>query len=283
MKDLPADRRRLASVLRSLRTEAGLSTTELAKRLDWSQSKVSRTELGRTLAKPHEVEAWTRVTEADAELQGELLRIATRAADEFAEWRRELAPGRRRVQEEIQQLEEVASVIRVFAPRVVVGLAQTGPYAEAMFRIGRRVGPAEDLGEVVRARLEREVVLDDDAKHFYLLMGETSLRRRLISLAAMRDQVERLIELSAQDNITMGVIPFDAEERVHQYHGFAIIGDLECDQQAIVLAETVTRGINIREPEEIAEYVAHFEALRSAALEGERLREFLRGVIAGLE
>lgn len=282
MKDLPRDRQRLASVLRTLRTEAGLSTTELAKRLGWSQSKISRTELGRTLAKPQEVEAWTSATKADAELRAELLRIATHAADEFIEWRRELAPGRRRVQEEIRQLEETASIVRIFAPRVVVGLAQTAAYAEAVFRIGRG-GPVEDLSDVVRARLERQVVLEDVTKHFYLLMGETTLRRRLIPATAMREQIDQLMNLSARANITMGVIPFDAKERAHQYHGFSVIGDLECDGQAIVLAETVTRGINIREPEEIAEYVEHFEALRSAALEGEELREFLRGVIAELQ
>lgn len=276
------DRQRLASALRTLRAEAGLSTTKLAQRLGWSQSKVSRIELGRTLAKPHEVDAWISVTGAEAELREDLLGVAQRAADEFIEWRRELAPGRRRVQEEVQRLEQAASVIRVFAPRVVVGLAQTRPYAEAMFRLGRRVGPTEELDEIVQARLERQGVLSDHAKHFFLLMGETTLRRQLIPPEAMRDQIERLVALSEEGNVTMGVIPFDAVERVHQYHGFSILGDPEIDDEAIVLAETVTRAINIRSHEEIAEYIAHFEALWAAALEGDELRAFIQGVIADL-
>jgi len=279
-----ADRKRLASALRALRAEAALSTTELARRLGWSQSKVSRTELGRTLAKPHEVEAWMRTTNADRALRDELLEIARRAAAEFTEWRRELAPGRRRVQEEIHRMESAASVTRVFSMDVVPGLAQTWAYAEVMFRLGRAGAPADEpIEKVIRARLARQSVLRDNAKTFSLIMSEMALRRRLIPAAEMREQITRLVELSRRPNITVGVIPFDADEHVQQYHAFAILGDPDVDDESIVLAETVTRGINIRAPEEVAQYIAHFEALRTEALEGEPLREFLRGVIAELK
>jgi transcriptional regulator with XRE-family HTH domain len=284
MNDTSGDRQRLASALRALRAEAALSTTELARRLGWSQSKVSRTELGRTLAKPQEVDAWTRTTKADRALRDELLEIARRAAAEFTEWRRELAPGRRRVQEEIHRLESAATVTRVFSMDVIPGLAQIRPYAEIMFRLGPEGAPADEPTDtIVRARLARQVVLADKAKTFFLLMSEMALRRKLIPAVEMREQVERLIALSSQRNVTLGVIPFDAEERVQQYHAFAILGDPSRDDESIVLAETVTRAINIRAPEEVAQYIAHFEALRTEALEGEELREFLRGVIAGLE
>jgi hypothetical protein len=71
------------------------------------------------------------------------------------------------------------------------------------------------------------------------------------------------------------VIPFDADESVHQYHGFAIIGDPVVDDAAIVLVETLTRALAIRDPAEVATYVDHFAALRDAAIEGDRLRALL--------
>ena len=279
MTDPVEDRRRLASALRDLRTDAGLSTTQLANQLGWSQSKVSKTELGRSLPQPGDVETWARATGAGAELRGELVEIASRAALQATEWRRELAPGRRRKQEEIQRLEAAASLIRVFAPDVVVGLAQTRPYAEAMFRLGRKVGPPEDLEEVVQARLRRQAVLTDQSKRFELVMGEAALWRRLVAPSAMRAQLHRLFELSMSPNVALGVIPFDGDEQVHQYHGFAVLGDPDVDDEAIVLAETVTRGITVRAVTEVKEYIAHFDALRGAALEGDPLREFLEEVI----
>jgi hypothetical protein len=73
-----------------------------------------------------------------------------------------------------------------------------------------------------------------------------------------------------------GVIPFRAKERVHQYHGFAILGDPEIDDEVIVLAETVTRAITVRASGEVAEYVEHVNGLRAAAIDGERRKTLLQ-------
>ena len=93
-------------------------------------------------------------------------------------------------------------------------------------------------------------------------------------------QLEHLVELSQQPNIYLGVIRFDADERVHQYHGYTIIGDPDLDDEAIVWVTTVTRTLRIRGEAEIREYIEHFNALRAAATEGEPLRAFLRELIA---
>lgn len=279
MSGLSDERRRLADALRGLRVEAGLSTTQLAYRLGWSQSKVSKTERGVTLPQPSDVEAWAAATDASTELRDELSVLADRSNFESIERRRGLAPGRRRVQEEIHRLEEAASVVRVFQPDVVVGLAQTRSYVEAMFRLGRG-GPRADLDHAIAARLARQATLADRTRQFELVMGEAALRRRLIQPEAMRAQLERLVELSQQPNISMGVIRFDADETVHQYDGYSVIGDPELDDEAIVWTGTVTRTLRIRGEAEIREYIEHFNALRAAATEGEPLRAFLRELIA---
>ncbi|MGH3793538.1 MAG: helix-turn-helix domain-containing protein [Pseudonocardiaceae bacterium] len=273
------DRRRVAATLRELRADASLSTTQLAQRLGWSQSKVSKTELGRTVAPPEDVEVWAQATGASDDTRRELVALAQRVATQATEWRRELAPGRRRKQEEIRRLEATASVIRVFAMDVIVGLAQTPAYAEAVFRLGRKVGPEENLEEVVQERLARQRVLQDTSKHFSLLMSETALRRHLVPPAAMQAQLARLVDLSTRPHIDLAVIPFDAEERAHQYHGFAILGDPATDDDAIVLAETVTRGLVIRRQDEVGEYIEHFQTLRGAATSGAELRTHLQDLI----
>ncbi|MGH3931102.1 MAG: helix-turn-helix domain-containing protein [Pseudonocardiaceae bacterium] len=281
MNELSDERRRMAETLRGLRIDAGLSTTELAKRLGWSQSKVSKTERGITLPPPSDVEAWAVATAASAELRAQLSTLADRSTFEFIERRRVLAPGPRRVQQEIQRLEEAASVVRVFNHSVVVGLVQTRAYVEAVFRLGGSI-PEERLEDAVEARLARQATLADRSKQFELVMGEAALRRRLIRPAAMRIQLERLVEISQHPNIYLGVIRFDADERVHQHHGYSVIGDPDLDDAAIAGASTVTRTLRIRADDEIREYIEHFSALRAAATEGEPLRAFLHELIAEL-
>ncbi|MBV8540852.1 MAG: helix-turn-helix domain-containing protein [Pseudonocardiales bacterium] len=100
MNELSYERRRMAEALRNLRVDTGLSTTQLARQLGWSQSKVSKTERGATFPQRSDVEAWAAATNASADLAAELIELADRAAIEFTERRRVLAPGRRRVQEE---------------------------------------------------------------------------------------------------------------------------------------------------------------------------------------
>lgn len=281
MSGLSDERRRLAEALHGLRVEAGLSTTQLAHRLGWSQSKVSKTERGVTLAPPADVEAWAIATGASADVRIQLGALADRSALEFIERRRVLAPGARRVQQEIQRLEEAASIVRVFNPNVIVGLAQTRAYIEAMFRLGPSV-PAEVFDDAVAARLARQTTLANQSKRFELVMGEVALRRRLVPPAAMRTQLRRLMELSLQSNVYLGVISFDADERVHQYHGYSVIGDPALDDEVIAGASTVTRTLRIRGDAEIREYIEHFNALRAAATDGEPLRELLRELIAEL-
>jgi len=278
MNELSDDQRRMAEILRGLRVDAGLSTTELAKRLGWSQSKVSKTERGITLPPPSDVEAWAVATAASAELRAQLSALADRSTFEFIERRRVLAPGPRRVQQEIQRLEEAASVVRVFNHSVVIGLAQTRAYVEAMFRLGGSI-PEERLDDAVEARLARQATLADPSKRFEFVMGEAALRRRLIRPAAMRTQLERLIEMSRRSNIYLGVIRFDADERVHQHHGYSVIGDPDLEDAAIAGTSTVTRTLRIRADDEIREYIEHFNALRAAATEGEPLRAFLHELI----
>jgi len=272
----PGPDTRFAVLLRGMRRDAGLSTPKLAEKLGWSQSKVSKTELGRTLPSSADAAAWGRATNADPAACDELVELAERAGYQATEWRRELAPGRVRKQADIRRIEAKASVIRVFSPDVVVGLAQTRPYASAMFRLGRKTGvPAESLDDVIAMRMARQRLLSNAKKRFIFVMGETAFHRRLVSRAEMREQVRRLIDLSQEPNVTMGVIPFAADENVHQYHGFAILGELERDAEAIVLAETLTRELAVRSPTEMTEYIAHFSALQAEALEGDTLRSWL--------
>jgi transcriptional regulator with XRE-family HTH domain len=273
------DRQELAAGLRGLRLDAGRSTTELAHQLGWSQSKVSRLERGITLAKPDEVGEWTRVLRAEPEVHRHLVELAERQGVELLEWKRAAAPGRRRLQEEINELEAAASTIWVFSLNIVPGLTQTSRYAEVMFRIGRdRALPDQEIAEAVAARLARQTVLDDPSKRFKLLFSEAALRRSLLPGEDMRAQIRALIKVARLATVEMGVIPFSASERTHTYHGFSILGDPDADSNAMVIATTVTRTLTVRAPDEVREYIEHYRRLAEGALFGDDLLRLLREV-----
>jgi transcriptional regulator with XRE-family HTH domain len=277
------ERHDLAVALRGLREDAGLSTPVLAGRLEWSQSRVSRIDRGVTLATPDDVDQWARETNADPDTRRRLMDLAERAQMQLTEWKRELAPGRRRKQQEMAEHEANASVIRLFGADVVPGLAQTRQYATRMFQLGRTdvTDEADDLDAVLDARLARQAVLDS-GKRIELLMSEFALHRHLIPGSDQRDQINQLIKLSTKPNVHLGVIPFTTDEVVHQYHGYAIYGVPAVDASAIVLVETLTRGLTIRAADEINQYIEHYQRLDSTALHGDELRTFLQEVAEGV-
>lgn len=277
------ERQRLASMLHALRLDAALSTTELARRLGWSQSKVSKSERGETLPPTEDVEEWARHTNASGEVRAELARLAEITNDEAVEMKRYRAPGRRRRQNEIHRLEANASGIRAYAGDVVIGLTQTRRYAEAMFTLGGRLSSEDRLDEIVDARLARQESLSDTSKRFEFVMTENALRRRLIPAKDMRDQIQRLVELSHRPNVDFSLITFACHERAHQLQSFSMIGDPQRDAEAIVLIQTLTRRLVIRDPEELAEYVEHFNALKAGAISGDELRAFLQEVHDSLD
>jgi transcriptional regulator with XRE-family HTH domain len=269
----------LAKGLRRLMEVSGTSTRELGRRLGWSQSKVSRVARGETLPKPAEVEAWARTLNAPADERRRLVDLAEQAAIQLTDWRREVAPGRVKLQNEIGELEASASVIRVFGMDVVPWPAQTPEYMEAMFRLGQHESQDRDtLADLVSAREARHATVRDPSKRFKLLCTETALMRNLLDREGMETVVGRIEQVAALSNVDFGVIPFAHREVEHTYLAFAVIGDPECDASAIVLAELPTRGVTIRAADEVAEWIRHFDRLFTAAKTGNDLPSFLQEV-----
>lgn len=283
MSDDPDSRRSMAASLKALRTDHPdrTSTYQLAAKLGWSQAKVSRVERGATLPRPDEVAAWCRALGADSGLTRELLRTSEALTDEMTEWRRETAPGRRRLQQEIADLEQAASVIRIFAQDVVPGLVQTRRYAAKMFQLGRDPQPSlTEVYEAVEARMARQSILDAPGRRIEVLTTDTALYRSLLTGDGMREQLDRLAEVAKDERVWLGVIPFHANEHVHQYHSYAVLGDPDVDDSAVALSETVTRGVRIRSRDDLHAYVANFDSLAASALTGDKLVGHLREVSA---
>ncbi len=100
MPDLPSSavRRALAAELRRLREHAGLSGDEVAARLGWSGSKVSRIETHRTGIKTHDLELLLSLYNVDEDQRSQLRALAAeqdgaRLVDRLRQHVRARVPG----------------------------------------------------------------------------------------------------------------------------------------------------------------------------------------------
>lgn len=271
-----AARERLAARLRDVRREAGLSGAELALRCGWSPSKRSRIENARTSPSDADVRDWCAA--CDAEDQAADLVAANRQADQtYVHWKKLHRHGMRRAQEEMLPLYARTRRFRVYCSNVVPGVLQTEAYATALLStIARFQGTPDDAPEAAASRIERSRVLHEGDHRFAFLLEETVLRYRIGPPEAMASQLGYLLAVMALPNVSLGVIPADAERRMWPLEAFYIFDDHR------VSSELLTAAVNVMAPGEIATYARAFAEMSESAVYGARARALITDAIHAL-
>lgn len=260
----------LGARLRRLREEARLTGKELAERLGWQPSKVSRIENARQTATAADVTAWAGAVDAAPQVRDELLAVAASLARRQEFGRRRHRTGLAALQEDMQALEARTTAFRVFEPGIVMALLQTAEYARSVFTTLRHLyRTPEEIDEAVRLRMRRQEILYDQSRRFRFLLPETALRHRMAPPEVMAGQLDRLLAVTGLPNVEFGVIPCDARCPRAPLNGFWIYDD------GMVGVPTWTRWLVLNEAEEVACYASAFEELHAAAV----FREQARAVI----
>ncbi|MFI1103046.1 helix-turn-helix domain-containing protein [Streptomyces melanogenes] len=258
--DFQQARESLGARLRELRTEAGLNGKDMAARLGWQRSKVSRLENGKQTASLADVEAWAEATDAPdskAELKGRLRGLETT----YRSWRRQLAAGHRALQEAnaIQEME--AKTVHLFESGIVPGIFQTPEYARGVLTdVSNRIGSPRDIEEGVRARMKRQEALYEPGHRFHALVWEGALNVVRCSPEAMAAQLDRLAGLIGIDTVTLGIIPFGVRTPFSPKHGFWII------DERLVIADTWNAELWLDSADDVALYVKVWRLLRESAV-----------------
>jgi transcriptional regulator with XRE-family HTH domain len=263
--------------LRRLREEAGLNGKQFAVRLGWAASKVSRIETGKQTATSDDVTAWAEATGTEQSLLDDLLADLRTVRFEYATWTRQFRAGTAARQRVSVEIEGTATTMRALETTVIPGLLQTADYARHVLgtMVAMRDVP-DDVADGVRLRMRRQEVLYDPAKHFRFLLTEAALRTRTCPPTTLRGQLDRLLALSGVDTVELAVLPFDLKLPVVPSHGFWIF------DEDIVLIETLSAELTLRDSDEVALYDRIFEMLWDVAVRGDDLAVFLRELIEGL-
>lgn len=91
----------------------------------------------------------------------------------------------------------------------VPGLFQTEEYARALFAYLNPEFPSSEVDLRVEHRMKRRVVIDGpDPMPYKALIHEAALRIKVAGRSSSRTQLNRILEVSEADHVTVRVIPF---------------------------------------------------------------------------
>ncbi|MEV0720718.1 helix-turn-helix transcriptional regulator [Asanoa sp. NPDC050611] len=272
-------RRRLAGHLRGLREASGLTIDEAAARADISRSALSRIENSTVAAKPPIVRSLTRVynvPEANVEALVQLARDAGKRG-----WWQGYGDILSTELGVYIGFETEANSVRGYEPLVLPGLLQTEAYAEAVFRaFGSQTKP-EDIERKVAARAERQQRLKE--LDLWFIVEESVLHRRVGGLPVMRPQLERLTEVSRQQNVTLQVVPLASGAHPGLDGSFSIFGFADDNDPDIGYSESPAGEIWIDKPDDLRRLSHAFDILRATALSSDASHHLIERIVEELK
>jgi transcriptional regulator with XRE-family HTH domain len=273
--DYQRARAELGRRLRELRVESPdgrLTGTELAQRLGWPQSKVSKLENGRQTPTDNDLRMWAEAVgrpSAFAELHARLKGFESH----IRSWRRQLAAGHAPVQEQWNTLIGETRTLHVWDNFAVNGMLQTADYARNLFeRYAEFRRSPRDAEDAVRARMKRQEWLYRPGRQLKTLMWEGALRAHACPPEVLAAQLDRLLGVVGMDTVHLGVVPWDAPLRLPPANGFWILDD------RLVTVEDWHAALWLDDAETIALYRRVWDTFAESAVFGAEAQQVIARV-----
>jgi transcriptional regulator with XRE-family HTH domain len=248
--------------VKRLREEAGFSSDEAARRLDFSKSKLYRIENGKS-----------RVDADDLENMLDLYGVRSPGRDALVALGRD---SRRRgwwttykdvFTGSYVGLEYEAARIQVASP-MVPGLFQTADYARAVITGTRPGFDAEEVERRVVARMARQeaILLRDDPPLIHVVLDEVALHRTVGGEQVMLQQLTGLAKASCQPGVTLQVLPYSAGASAVLEGDFVILTFPEPEDTPVAYAEGLFGDLYLESKEELDRYALAWTHLLDRAL-----------------
>ncbi|MFE4588876.1 helix-turn-helix domain-containing protein [Streptomyces laurentii] len=257
--------RTFGAVVQALREHAGLSRTEFGTLIRFSKHTVESVELGRRMPDEVFVERGEQATGNTGALRKSAQHLS-RGEPGLAAWFR-------------ARLERGAVSPCTYECRLVPGLLQPEPHVRAVFGNSIPLLTDEQAEAQVAARLERQKILRERPHVAYsFIVEEAVFRRKLGGKEVARCMLDHVLEHSAPRNVTLQVMPQDAE-----FHS-CLDGPVQPvetpEGKRLAYSEGQQNGWLIGDPQEVSLLQQRYDTPRSQALnhkESRGLLERLRG------
>ncbi|MGW4733793.1 helix-turn-helix domain-containing protein [Streptomyces shenzhenensis] len=175
-------------------------------------------------------------------------------------------------------LEGAARIIRTYEPHFVPGLLQTEGYARAVMEAGTvgRTGP-DTIDRHVSLRMARQRLLDrDDPPHLWVIMDETVLLRPVGRPEVMREQLDKLLEYSARDRVTLQLAEFTDGPHPGTYAPFTLFRFAEPELPDMVFTEYLTGALYLDSRKEVSLHLEVLDHMTAHAASAQRTEKVLR-------
>ncbi|MCK2217926.1 helix-turn-helix domain-containing protein [Actinomadura sp. ATCC 31491] len=268
----------LGSQLRKLREAKNVTREEAGHLIRGSESKISRMELGRVGFKERDVaDLLTLYGVVDQQARSAVLDLVA-TANEPGWWHRfnDVLPTWFQA---YVGLEEAATRIRTYEVQFVPGLLQTKEYARAVVTAGAAGIGAEEISRRVDLRLERQRIFDrPDGPVFWAVIDEAALRRPIGGAEVMKAQLEHLVDLMRQPNITIQIMPFSFGGHSAEGGAFSILRFPDPDLPDVVYVEQLASALYLDKREDVDRYSEVMERLCAVSTTPDETTELLRTI-----
>jgi transcriptional regulator with XRE-family HTH domain len=274
-------RRQLATKLRELRTEAGMSGGELERAAGLSNGTISRIEGQQIKADPRLVESLLDIFKIeDPDLRVQLLELAKGASgyDWPQRYGRRVAPPALRM---AIGLEAEAEKISIFSQALIPGLLQTPEYASAVIRARHPAMPEEDVAKRVEFRVERQQVFsreDPEPPQLHVILSEGVLLCRVGSPRIMQDQAKHLFKMSNRPGAraTIQILPFVSGAHASMVGSFSYLKFRDAHDPSVIYEESLTGTITKEKREHVDVYQDVLNLLIAQALPIDASRKMIK-------
>ncbi len=269
----------LGAQLRRLREATGITLERAGYEIRASHSKMSRVELGRVSFKDRDVaDLLTLYGVADGDEREALCTLARQANAQG--WWHSYSDIMPQWFEFYVGLERAADRIRTYQVQFVPGLLQTEDYARAVVLLEHTGEPDAEVMRRVKLRMERqEVLAQPGAPGLWAVVDDAALRRPIGGPEVMRGQLRHLMDIAAQPDVTLQVIPFGAGGHAAAGGPFSILRFPEPDLPDVVYLEQLTSALYLDKREDTDHYLAVMERLCIEALPADETPAILDGIL----
>ncbi|WP_432116391.1 helix-turn-helix domain-containing protein [Streptomyces sp. S1] len=257
-------RKRFAEELRLLRAERELPLRKLGEAVGWDWSLFSKMENGETLGGPEVVQALDQYYGTP----GLLLTLWELAMGDSTQFKERY--------QRYMKLEADAVSLWHYAAGALPGLLQTKKYAQFFLSAGGMNG--EELTTQVEARIgRRELLSGENPPPFRSILSEAVLRTPLPNKDSWREQLEYLIKMSEQRNITVQVVPNSVGP--HALTNTHVVFMRTADGPAVAWVETGYSGELVEDAAAVERLQVRYDLVRDQALSPVESREFIMDML----
>ncbi|HEY7147578.1 MAG TPA: helix-turn-helix transcriptional regulator [Streptosporangiaceae bacterium] len=270
----------LGSQLRKLREASGITRDKAGYLIRASESKISRMELGRVSFKERDVIDLLVMYGVEDEDERAALVALAREANSPGWWHQysDVLPDWFSV---YVGLEEATSLLRVYELQFVPGLLQTAGYARAVVAGGQSGAAGAEIERRVQLREARQELLGKPGgPRLWAVIDEAALRRPIGGREVMRAQLSRLIEATAEPDVTLQIVPFESGGHAAEGGAFTIMRFPEPELPDIVYVEQLTSALYLDKREDVERYSEVMEKLSVESEPPERTAGLLSQIMA---